>query len=184
MTNKCSACRATAGSEHTEEAFADVCPQGRTMADILSKIHRLCVTSNLHGKAPQRGFTCPGCAAFGAPQPRPEAASRGAPGSTVPSTPPRARRSAGAATAPGALAASGSPRPCSAGAGGEGRLSVQLPSWGFLPVPGGTLVVKTLFLISSLNLPYFSAKPAALVPLQQVPLKTLSPSFLLAPFKC
>lgn len=131
-------------------------------------------------KAPNRGFTCLGYAASAAPQPRPEAASRGAPGSAVPTVPPRAHRSDGAATAPAGLGASGSPQLCSAR--GEGRLSVQLPLWGFLPLPGGTLVVKTLFLISSWNLPCFSSKLSAVVLLQQVLLKTLPSSFLLALF--
>lgn len=51
------------------------------------------------------------------------------------------------------------------------------------PLPAGALLVKTLFLISSLNLRYFSLKPSALVLMQQVLLKTLSPSFFIGPFK-
>jgi len=41
-----------------------------------------------------------------------------------------------------------------------------------------TLMVKNLFLISTLNLPSFSLKPVALVLSQQALLKSLSPSFL------
>ena len=46
-----------------------------------------------------------------------------------------------------------------------------------------TLIVKNIFLTSSLNLPSFSLKPLPLVLSQQALLKCLSPSFLQAPFK-
>jgi len=46
-----------------------------------------------------------------------------------------------------------------------------------------TLIIKNVFLTSSLNLPSFSLKPSPLVPSQLALLKSLSPSFPQAPFQ-
>ena len=59
----------------------------------------------------------------------------------------------------------------------------HLPSLGSLFQCFTTLIVKNVFLIYSLNLPSFSLKPLPLILSQQALLKSLSPSFLQAPFR-